>query len=31
MSASTASTITRFGENSQTGSVFAAFPVNNAA
>src|SRR4029077_5957815 len=31
MSCKTASTIARFGENSQTGSVFAAFPVNNAA
>ena len=27
----TASTPARFGENSQTGSVFAAFPVSNAA
>ena len=30
-SPNTASTIARFGDSSQTGSVFAAFPVSNAA
>src|SRR4030095_10319246 len=30
-SRNTAFTIARFGENSQTGSVFVAFPVSNAA
>ncbi len=31
ISRNTASTLARFGENSQTGSVSAAFPVSNAA
>ena len=31
ISRNTASTRARFGENSQTGSVFAALPVSNAA
>ena len=31
ISRNTASTRARFGENSQTGSVIAAFPVSNAA
>jgi hypothetical protein len=30
-SSNTASTVARFGDNVQTGSVFAAFPVSNAA